>query len=73
MSKNDRIIESGDVADYCAKMCRELSELARAHRLELLEYLLVLAKKEAEGQVDRVKPVQRDVLTDAREVESECV
>lgn len=31
-------------------MCRELSDMARTHRLDLLGYLLLLAQKEAEAR-----------------------
>ncbi len=31
-------------------MCRELSDMARSQRLDLLRYLLLLAQKEAEAQ-----------------------
>ncbi len=48
--KKDRLIETHDVADYCAKMCCELSDMARSHKLDLLGYLLMLAQKEAEAQ-----------------------
>ncbi|KZK79586.1 hypothetical protein PsAD46_04298 [Pseudovibrio sp. Ad46] len=51
LPKNDRTIETRDVAEYCAKMCRELSDMARSQRLDLLRYLLLLAQKEAEAQV----------------------
>ncbi|KZK79493.1 hypothetical protein PsW64_03123 [Pseudovibrio sp. W64] len=50
LPKNDRTIETRDVAEYCAKMCRELSDMARSQRLDLLRYLLLLAQKEAEAQ-----------------------
>ncbi|WP_128647445.1 hypothetical protein [Pseudovibrio denitrificans] len=53
LPKNDRTIETHDVAEYCAKMCRELSDMARTHRLDLLGYLLLLAQKEAEARSGR--------------------
>ncbi|KZL06708.1 hypothetical protein PsAD2_04221 [Pseudovibrio axinellae] len=52
LPKNDRITEASDVAEYCAKMSRELSDMALASKLDFLGYLLVLAQKEAEAQVN---------------------
>ncbi|GHB48384.1 hypothetical protein GCM10007094_42040 [Pseudovibrio japonicus] len=52
LPKKDRLIETHDVADYCAKMCCELSDMARTHKLDLLGYLLMLAQKEAAAQFD---------------------
>ena len=50
LPKNDRTVETRDLAEYCAKMCGELSDMARSQRLDLLGYLLLLAQKEAEAQ-----------------------
>ncbi|SDR39433.1 hypothetical protein [Pseudovibrio sp. Tun.PSC04-5.I4] len=66
--KDAKQIQTRDVADYCAKMCRELSDLARANRLDLLGYLLVLAEKEAEA---RVSALPQAPESDARETQLE--
>lgn len=68
LPKDAKQIQTRDVADYCAKMCRELSDLARANRLDLLGYLLVLAEKEAETRASALTPTPE---SDVREKQLE--
>lgn len=52
-------------------MCRELSDMARSQRLDLLGYLLVLAQKEAEAQSGGLPDPERveDLNTETSETD----
>ena len=50
-NENDDSIKSRDVAAYTASMLSNLSRLARATELNVLAYLLDMARLEAESKV----------------------